>query len=146
MGVGVDLDAQAGERGFGLGGESWRVGGENAWRAFEQQHAGFGGVDVAEVVAHIELGNVGDGSGQLDAGGPTADDDEIERRVPAVFDHLALGQFKGQQDTAANLSGVFDGLEARRKRSPVVAAKVGVGGSGGEHAGSRRGAWRRWRG
>ena len=88
---------------------------------------------MAEVVAHIELCNVGDGSGQLDAGGSTADDDEIERRVPAVLDHLALGQLEGEQDAAANLGGVFDGFESRRKRSPIVAAKVGVGSSGGQH-------------
>ena len=88
---------------------------------------------MAEVVAHIKLGDVGDGSGQLDAGGSTADDDEIERRVPAVLDHLALGQFEGEQDAAANLGGVLDGFETGRKRSPIVAAKVGVGGAGGEH-------------
>jgi len=65
---------------------------------------------VAEVVAHIELCDVGDGSGQLDAGGSAANDDEVERRVPAVLDHLALGQFEGEQDTAANLGGVLDVL------------------------------------
>jgi len=88
---------------------------------------------VAEVVAHIELGNVGDCPGQLDAGGSAADDHEIERRVPAVLDHLALGQFEGEQDTAANLGGVLDGFKSRRKRSPVIAAEVGVGSSGGQH-------------
>ena len=142
-GVGVDLDAQAAQRGFGLGGEVFGVGGQDARRTFEQQHAGFGRVDVAEVVAHIKLSDVGDGSGQLDAGGSAADDDEIERRVPAVFDHLAFGQFEGQQDTAANFGGVFDGLESRRERNPVVAAKVGVGGSGGQHKVVVGELWRR---
>ncbi len=133
MGVGVDFDAERRERGFGFGGKVFRIGGEDARRAFEQQHAGLGGVDVAEVVAHVELGDVADGAGQLDAGGPAADDDEIERRVPAVLDHLALGQLKGQQHPAANLGGVFDGLEAGRERSPLVVAEVGVGGAGGQH-------------
>ncbi len=133
MGMGVDLDAQAAQRGFGFGGKVFGISSQNARRTFEQQDAGFRGIDVAEVVAHIELGNVGDGSGQLDAGGSAADDDEIERWVPAVLDHLALGQFEGEQHTAANLGGVFDGFESWRKRSPVVAAEVGVGGTGGQH-------------
>ena len=87
---------------------------------------------MAEVVAHVELGDVADGAGQLDAGGPAADDDEVERRVPAVLDHLPLGQLEGQQDAAANLDGVFDGFEAGSERRPLVVAEVGVGGAGGE--------------
>ena len=50
-----------------------------------------------------------------------------------MFDHLALCQLEGQQHTAANLGGVLDGLESRRKRRPVVVAKVGVSGPGGQH-------------
>ena len=56
----------------------------------------------------IELGDVADGAGQLDAGGAAADDDEVERRMPAVFLHLALGEFKGEQHAAADFEGVFD--------------------------------------
>ena len=65
--------------------------------------------------------------------GPAADDDEIERRMPALLDHLPLGQLEGQQHAAANLDGVFDGLEAGRERLPLVVAEVGVRGAGGEH-------------
>ena len=132
VGVGVDLDAQMGESGFGFGGEVGRIGGQDARAGVEQEHAGFGGVDVAEVVAHEELGDVANGAGQLDAGGAAADDDEVERRMPAVFLHLALGQFKGKQNAAANFEGVLDGLEAGRERFPIVMAEIGVGGSGGE--------------
>ena len=89
-------------------------------------HAAFGGIDVPEVVAHIKLSNVGDSAGQLHARGSGADDDEIERRVPAVLDHLALSQLEGQQHTAANLGGVLDRLQPRGQRLPGVVAEVVV--------------------
>ena len=94
---------------------------------------GFGGIDVAEVVAHEVAGDVADGAGEFDAGGATADDDEIERRVGAGFEHFALGELKGKQNSAANLDGVFDGLQAGGERFPLVVAEVGVGGAGGQH-------------
>ena len=77
------------------------------------------GIDVAEIVAHVELGDVADGAGQFDAGGPAADDDKIQRRMPAVLPHLPLGQFKGQQHAPANFDGVFNGLEARAPAAPT---------------------------
>ncbi len=87
---------------------------------------------MAEVAAHVELGDVADGSGEFHAGGTASDNDEVEGRVPAVLDHLALGEFEGKKDAAANLEGVFDGLEAGGKGRPLVPAKVGVGSAGGE--------------
>ena len=129
----VDFDAEAFELGFGFGGEILRIGGQHARAAVEQHDAALGGVDVAEVVAHVELGDVADGAGELHAGGSAADDDEIERRVPALLEHLPLGQLKGQQHAAANLGGVFDGFEAGRERLPLVVAEIGVRGAGGEN-------------
>ena len=67
---------------------------------------------MAEVMAHIKFGDVADGSGKLNASRAAADYDEVERRMPAVFLHLTLGQFEGQEDTTANFGGVFDGLQA----------------------------------
>ncbi len=119
--------------GFGFGGEIRRIRGQHARAAIEQEHAAFGGVDVAKVVAHVELRDVADGAGELDAGGAAADDDEVERRVPALLEHLPLGQFEGQQHAAANFDGVFDGLEAGRERLPLIVAEVGVRGAGGEN-------------
>ena len=77
-------------------------------------------------------------------GGSAADDDEIERRVPALLQHLALGQFEGQQHAAANLGGVFDGFEAGRERLPLIVAEIGVRGAGGEHEVVVGEAGRRW--
>ena len=115
----MDFDAQALERRLGFGREIRRISGEHARAAVEQQHAALGGIDVAKVVAHVELCDVADGAGELDAGGAAADDDEVEGRVPALLEHLALGQLEGQQHAAANLDGVFDGLEARREAAPI---------------------------
>ena len=108
------------------------VGGEDARRAFDQDHARLGGIDVAEVVAHVELGDVADGAGKFDAGGPSADDDEVQFGVGAGLYHFALGQFKGEQDAAANFGCVLDGFEAGRELGPVVFAEVGVGGAGAQ--------------
>src|ERR1039458_2451433 len=95
-------------------------GGKDARRSFKEENAGFGGVDVAEVAAHIELGDIADGAGQFHPCWPAADDHEVERRVPAVLDHLALGQLKREQHAAADLKGVFDGLEAGSKGRPLI--------------------------
>ena len=83
-------------------------------------------------MTHIELGYIADGSGQLHACWPAAYDDEVEGRVPAALHHLALGQFKGQQDAAADLGGVFEGFEAWGERRPLGVGEVGVGGASSE--------------
>ena len=72
-------------------------------------------------------------AGKFDAGGASADDYKIQRLVRHAGSCLALREFKGQQDPAANFQRVFNGLEARSKGLPVVMAEVGVGGSGGHH-------------
>ena len=87
---------------------------------------------MAEVASHIEPRDVADGSGELDAGRAAADDDEVERRMGSGLLHLAFGQFKGEKDTATDLGGILDSLEAGGELCPVVVAEVGVGGAGGE--------------
>ena len=87
---------------------------------------------MAEVVAHVELRDVANGAGKFDPGGSAADDDEIQRRVGALLQHLALGQLEGQQHAAANLGGVLDSFEAGRERLPLIVAEIGVRGAGGE--------------
>ena len=129
---GVDFDTQMLECGFGLGGEILRIGGEHARAGVEQENATLGGIDVSKIMAHVELSDVADGAGQFDASGTTADDYEVERRVPALLKHLALGELEGQQHAAANLDRVFNGFEAGRERFPFVVAEVGVGGAGGQ--------------
>ncbi len=129
----VYFDAEVFERGLSFGGEIRRIGGQHPRAAIEQHHAALGGIDVPEVVTHVELRNVADGAGEFDARGAAADDDEIQRRMPTLLHHLPLGQLEGKQNPAANLDRVFNGLEAGRERLPLVVAEIGVRGAGREH-------------
>ena len=131
MAHGVDFNAQIGQLLFGLGGEVFGVGCEHARTCIKNQHAALGRVDVPEVMAHVVLRDVDDGSGELDAGGAAADDDKVERGMPAVLLHLAFGKFKCQEDAAADFSGIFYRFEARCVRSPIVSSKIRVGCAGG---------------
>ena len=132
MALGVDFDAEMKEFAFGLGGKILGIGGQDARAVVEKQDARLGWVDVAKIVAHVELGDIADGAGKFDAGRAAADDDEIERRMPAVLLHLALGEFEGEQHAAADLDGVFNAFEAGSEGRPFVFAEVGVSGAGGE--------------
>ena len=51
--------------------------------------------------------------------------------MPAVLLHLALGQFKSEQDAPPDLDSVFDALQAGSKTRPFLLAEVRVGGAGG---------------
>jgi len=101
VGLVVTSDAEGRAR-LGLGAEV-RGRRRDARRTFEEQARDWR-VDVAEVVAHVELCDIADGSSQLTPV-DRADDDKVEE-VPAVLDHLSLGEFKGEEDAAADLEGV----------------------------------------
>ena len=131
--IGVDFDAEGPQLLLGFDGKVFGVGGQNVLFAFNEDHARGGRVNVAEIVPHETAGDVADGAGQLDAGGATADDDEIERRVGAGLQHFALGQLEGEQNAAADLDGILDGFQSGREGFPSVVAEVGVGGAGGQH-------------
>ena len=132
MGARAVGDAKRGELLAGLLLKVGGVGAEDVGRALEDEDLGHGGVDVAKIFGHVELGDVADCAGQLDAGGAAADDDEVEGGMAAGLLHLALGEFEGEEDAAADLGGVLDGLEAGGELGPVVFAEVGVGGTGGD--------------
>src|SRR6202011_4038267 len=89
-------------------------------------------VDVAEVAHHVDFRDVRYRPGELDACRATADDDEVQRRMGAGLHHLPLRQLESQQDATANLYRVFDGLQSGREFRPLVVAKIGVSGTGGE--------------
>ena len=82
---------------------------------------------MAEIVPHIELGDVTDGAGQLHPGRASADDDEIEHGMGAGLHHLPLRQLKGQQHAAPDFGRILDGLQAWCVLRPVIVAEVGVG-------------------
>ena len=100
--------------------------------SLEDEDLGGSGGDVAEVLGHIEACDVADGPSEFDAGGASADDDEVERGMGSGLHHLALGELEGEEDAAADFGGVFDGFEAGGDGGPLILAEVGVGGAGGE--------------
>ena len=80
-------------------------------------------IDMPEIVPHVELRNVADRAGQLHARRPAADHHKIQRRMPAVLQHLPLRQLEGQQHAPPNLGGIFNGLQPRRQLRPFVRAQ-----------------------
>ena len=117
---------------FGFDGKVFGVIREDVLLAFNEDDAGLGGIDMAEVAAHVVAGDVADGSGEFDAGGTAADDDEVERVMGSGLEHFPLGEFEGEKDAATNFDGVLNGLESWRQWFPLVMAEVGVGRAGGE--------------
>ena len=62
---------------------------------------------------------------------PTITNVSQARRSAASVSRSAL--FKRQQNAAADLGGVFDGLEPRRHRLPIVVAEVMMMRAGGQN-------------
>lgn len=76
-------------------------------------------------------GNLCQGAGQLDAGRAGSDDDEGQPRR-ALF-RIEFRAFVSEQDLAANLQGVLDGLQPRSPSGPAVVAEVRVRSTGRDH-------------
>ncbi len=125
--------AEGDELPLGFVREVRREGRQHTVLALDQQDAGFGRVDVAEIVPQRVVGDFAERPGELDAGWAAADDHEGKPGVAARGVRLALGLFISQQDAAANFGGVLDGLEARRQRLPFVVAEIEMGGAGRNH-------------
>src|SRR5579862_1641294 len=129
----MNFDAEFGQFLLSFLGQVGRIRGEHARACVKEENACLPRIDVAEVALHEDLRDVADSAGKLYASGAAADDDKIERRMPAMFFHLALGKLKGEQDPSANLERVFNGFETGCKRRPVVVAKIGMCGTGGNN-------------
>jgi hypothetical protein len=67
------------------------------------------------------------------AGRACADDREGQKRGALFRVAFALGALEGDEDAAAKRGGVFQRLEARCKRLPLVMAEIGVTHAGREH-------------
>ena len=98
----------------------------------DQQDARVARVDDAEVVLQGVVGDLAQRPGELDAGRPGADDDEGQPGLALGRIGLALGGLEGEQDAAADLGRVLDGLQARREGLPFVVAEVVMGRAGGD--------------
>src|SRR4029077_21199643 len=113
-----------------LRGEVFGVGSEHTRTTIEEDHARRGWIDMAKVMAHVLFGDVTDGPRQFNSSWTTANDHEVQRRMPAVDLHLPLSEFKGEQNTAPDLYGVFEGLEAWGQWCPITVSEVGMCGAG----------------
>lgn len=76
--------------------------------------------------------DLGQGAGQFDAGGTTADDGETQPRRLLRRVRFGLGAFERQQQLAAQRDGIVQRLQAGRIIGPLIVAEVGVGGAGGQ--------------
>jgi hypothetical protein len=123
-GAGENFDAEAGNEFLGSGGKIVRVGGEDARRAIQKEDAGFGGIDVAKIVAKSFAGNFRKCAGKFEASGAGTYDHEGEPGAGLGFRGGALGAFESVQEFVANGGGFFDGFEAGSDGAPGVVAVV----------------------
>ncbi len=79
------------------------------------------------------VGDLAQRARQFNSRGSSAHDDEVQPRAALLGVLLALRAFESQQQAAADLRGVFDGLQPRRHRLPLVIAEIVVGRSGGDN-------------
>jgi hypothetical protein len=87
---------------------------------------------VAEVVGERAPRDLGDRTGELDARGAAADQDEREERPLLRRIALTLRSLERGQDPPPDLERVLDGLEAGRERRPGVVPEVRVRRAGRE--------------
>ena len=90
-------------------------------------------IDGAEVSCQRLACQFGDGPGHLDPGRPAADDHDGEEPLALVRIGFHLGEFEGEQQTAADFSGVVDRFQAGRMGGPAVVAEVAMACPGREH-------------
>ena len=81
------------------------------------------------------MGQIADGAGQFHACRSASDDDKSHPRTAAVLVDSTFRRLESQEDPAANLGRVLDRLKTRRKRLPLVVAKVVMPCAGGNNQG-----------
>ena len=125
-------DAEMFERELRLRREIRRVGRQHAVRALDEHDARVVRVDAAELAAQRVAGDLGEGAGELHAGGAAADHHEREPGAALHRIGLALGALECGEHAPADLERVFQGLQSRRVRRPLVVPEIAVGGAGGK--------------
>ena len=106
---------------------------QDARPGFDQNDARRRRIDAAEIRSQCAVRDFGDRAGHFDAGRPAADDHKGQELAPLAF---VVGDFralKREQETPANEPRVFDALEARRRRRPIVMPEIGMRDAGREH-------------
>ncbi len=91
-------------------------------------------VDIAKLVVQCVVRDLSQSASEFDAGGAASDDHKLKRGsvLSARGFVLALGEFEGQQNAAADFKRVFNRLQTRRQRLPFRMTEVGVGCAGGD--------------
>ena len=131
--AGAHFDAKLFERGSGSLRERRIERREQARRRLHQDDARGARVDGAEVLGKRAIGQLGDRAGHLDAGRAAADDHEIQKPRPLGRIGFGLGLFEGEQDAAADVGRVVDGLQPRSAGGPFAVTEVGVPRAGREN-------------
>src|SRR6202034_4334398 len=96
----ANLYSQALQLLFGLAGEFFGIGGQNARAALNEQYAALTRIDIAKLVIQSVARNLRQSSRQFDARRTTSDDYELQPRDAVGADGLSFGQFESQQDAA----------------------------------------------
>ena len=99
---------------------------EQARRRLHQDDARGARVDRAEVLGKRAVCQLGDRAGHLDAGRAAADDHEIQQPRALGRVGLGLGLLEGEQDAAADVGRVVDGLQPRALSGPFAVTEIGV--------------------
>ncbi len=93
-----------------------------------------------EIGGERAIGELGDGTCHLHAGGTAADDHEGKKAPTLGRIGLGFRTFECQQDAPPQIGGIVDSLETRRIRCPIVVTKVCVLRSCGENEKIKRDA------
>ena len=89
------------------------------------------GIDVAEVVGHVLLGDVADGAGQFHAGGAAADHHKIQRRMPAVLHACAVRPVQRPAAPGGEFRSRLRSTSVQARTEPTLRAR-------------NRSGWPRW--
>src|SRR5689334_5031982 len=127
----MNLDAEVLELFLSAAGQIFWKGGEYSRATLEQNDLRALRIDRPEFVGQHLAGDLSQSSGKLDAGGASADDDEVDLSLSLTTRSSTLGQFKSQQDPAADFQSVFDSLETGGVGFPFVVPEVSMAGAGG---------------
>ena len=109
------------------GGQNRRVSGKPGQQprpSLDQQDAGGPRVDMAEIPRESRVGELGQGSGHLDAGRAGPDQNKSQQPVAQSLGPSLFGPFEGKQHAAPDQGGVVDRFEAGRQPRPVDVAEI----------------------
>ncbi len=129
----ANFDSQPIELFLRASGKILRIGRKNAWAALQQEDVGARGIDRTKFVGQRVAADLGESTREFNSGGPAADDHEVEGSCGLSVSGLPLREFERQQHPAANLERVFDSLQTRSVRLPVVVPEVSMAGTGGDN-------------